>query len=147
MAEEEQGFTFVDKRGTQTETATVASETASPAEATSTPEAYADDQGFDDEAEDDDGAAPDVYSLIGYCVSLLSAQAWQCLGLLADPQTGQAQADLAQAKVAIDAVSDLAARLEAAPQAVVPENMRRELRTLVNDLRLNFVSRQNQPSS
>lgn len=143
MADEEQGFTFVDKRGTQTETVT--SEAVPPAETPSQSAPDLDEQGFEDE--DGDGAAPDIYSLIGYCVSLLSAQAWQCLGLLADPQTGQAQADLAQAKVAIDAVGDLAARLESAPREAVPENMRRELRTLVNDLRLNFVSRQNQPLS
>lgn len=143
MAEEEQGFTFVDKRRVQPEA--VAAETAPPAapQPPSVPDLG--DQGFDDG--DEDGAAPDVYSLLGYCISLLSAQAWQCLGLLADPQTGQAQADLAQAKVAIDAVGDLAARLEAAPAEVVPENLRRDLRTLVNDLRLNFVSRQNQPIS
>ena len=144
MAEEEQGFTFVDKRRVQAET--VESEPALPAETQAQTASELDEQSFEDEGEDD-GAAPDVYSLIGYCISLLSAQAWQCLGLLADPQTGQAQADLTQAKVAIDAVGDLAARLEAAPSDVVPENLRRDLRTLVNDLRLNFVSRQNQPSA
>lgn len=145
MAEEEQGFTFVDKRRVQAET--VASEVAPSAETEAQNAPDLGDQSFDDEAEDADGAAPDIYSLLGYCVSLLSAQAWQCLGLLADPHTGEAQADLAQAKVAIDAVGDLAARLEAAPGDAVPDNLRRDLRTLVNDLRLNYVSRQNQPSA
>lgn len=141
MAEEEQGHTFVDKRRAQAETA----EAEAPPIVEASPDL--DEPLYDDgdEAEGGDGEAPDVYALLGYCVSLLSAQAWQCLGLLADPQTGETQPDLAQAKVAIDAVGDLAAHLEAAPREAVPENLRRDLRTLVNDLRLNFVARQNQP--
>ena len=41
--------------------------------------------------------------MIGYCINLLASQAWQKLGLLADPQTGEAQPDLDEAKLAIDA--------------------------------------------
>lgn len=152
MAEEEQGFTFVDKRRTQAET--TEAETPESAEPGLTQDVSADDLdqevlGEDSlDAEDLVGeGAPDIYGLLGYCVSLLSAQAWQCLGLIADPKTGEAMIDLAQAKVAIDAVGDLAARLEAAPRETVPDSLRRDLRTLLNDLRLNFVSRQGQSSS
>ncbi len=98
------------------------------------------------EADEAFGAAgaPSTYDLIGYCINLLASQAWQKMGLLADPQTGEAQPDLAEAKVAIDTVGDLAARLETAPEALVPADLRRELRTLLNDLRLNYVSQRGQ---
>jgi hypothetical protein len=136
MAEEETGFTFVDKRRAQTEEA---------------PEAEAALEAGDglesDSMEDeglDAGAAPSVYELLGYCINLLASQAWQKLGLLADPQTGEAKPDLSEAKVAIDTVADLTARLESAPETVIPAAMRRELRTLLNDLRLNYVSRRGQ---
>lgn len=139
MAEEETGFTFVDKRRAQ-------------AEETPGAEAAADrGDGLEgDGLEDvglDSGAAPSVYELIGYCINLLASQAWQKLGLLADPQTGEAKPDLDEAKVAIDTVADLAVRLETAPETVVPAAMRRELRTLLNDLRLNYVSQRGQDAA
>lgn len=137
MAEDENGFTFVDKRRTQ------ASEEAAPPSA---PEPIG-AASVDAEPEADlsgEGAAPDIYGMLGYCVSLLATEAWHKLGLLADPQTGEAQTDLSQAKVAIDAVGDLAARLEAAPAEAVPSTLRRDLKTLLNDLRLNYVARRGQ---
>jgi hypothetical protein len=85
--------------------------------------------------------SPGTYDLIGYCLHLLASQAWQKLGLLADPQTGEAKPDLVEAKLAIDVVGDLAAHLESAPDTQVPTDMRRELRVLLNDLRLNYVAR------
>ena len=132
MAEEETGFTFVDKRHTQAE----AGPSAEAPEPVSAPD-LGDNQDLDEGA---DGPAPDVYGVIGYCISLLATEAWHKLGLLADPKTGEAIADLAQAKAAVDAAGDLAARLEAAPLEAVPEPLRRDLRTLINDLRLNYVS-------
>lgn len=137
MAEEEAGFTFVDKRRTQAE-APVETVAAAKPEPLETPVVEADDNELDEELAA--GIAPSTYDLIGYCINLLSSQAWQKLGLLADPQTGEAQPDLAEAKVAIDTVGDLAARLETAPEAVISADMRRDLRTLLNDLRLNYVS-------
>ncbi len=143
MAEEE-SFTFVDRRRTQTEAPPEpVSETVAVAE-TSEPSGE-DWEDAEDEAAA--GRAPSAYDLIGYCINLLASQAWQNLGLLADPQTGEAARDLDQAKVAIDTVSDLAARLESAPESQVPAALRRELRTLLNDLRLNYVSQRGQAAS
>jgi len=144
MAEEE-SFTFVDKRRAPAESSVQTPAAATPEQ---TPlEAVqaggeADGSEFDSEM---DAAlagdvAPSTYDLIGYCINLLSSQSWQKLGLLADPQTGEAKPDLVEAKVAIDAVGDLAARLETAPEAVISADMRRDLRTLLNDLRLNYIS-------
>ena len=127
MSEEEAGFTFVDKRRAQAETPPV-----------ETPEVAAEESAEVENAEANE--APSIYDLIGYCISLLSSQAWQKLGLLADPQTGEAKPDLQEAKVAIDTVGDLAIRLESAPEEMISAEMRRDLRTLLNDLRLNYVS-------
>ncbi len=146
MSEEETGFTFVDRRRTAEAAAPEAAAPQSSApeisavpEVSALPEADA-PLADDDFSEDIGGPAPTTYDLLGYCINLLTSQAWQKLGLLADPQTGEAQPDLADAKLAIDAVGDLAARLEAAPDSAVPADVRRELKTLVNDLRLNYVS-------
>lgn len=138
MPQEEEGFTFVDKRGSQVESAAVEAPSAGSAVTDPIPDSA---QPAEDDSDMD--GPPDTYSLIGYCVSLLSSDAWQKLGLLADPNTGEAQADLQQAKVAIDAVGDLAAHLEAAPVDAIPDSVRRDLRTLLQDLRLNFVAQQN----
>ncbi|MGI4789573.1 MAG: DUF1844 domain-containing protein [Janthinobacterium lividum] len=140
MAEEEQGFTFVDKRRNVPEAAEIVPETVTSVMGE---EPVSDLSESDDQLEaalDESSPAPTTYDLIGYCINLLASQAWQKLGLLADPQTGEAQPDLAEAKVAIDAVGDLAGRLDAAPDTLVPADLRRDLRTLVNDLRLNYVS-------
>ncbi len=141
MADEEQGFTFVDKRRAAAETPL--EEPAVPAaepvtEASEMSGASPDDDGPD--------GPSDVYSVLGYCMSILASQAWQMLGLIADQRTGEAKQDLAQAKVAIDAVGDLAVRLEAAPAEFVPDALKRDLRTLLQDLRLNYVSQQGQSS-
>ena len=156
MAEEETGFTFVDRRrnapGAVPEPAA-----AAPSESIAEPQALqGEPQAFQsqvyentlDEPEEaseasdpqSTDAAPTTYDMLGYCINLLASQAWQKLGLLADPQTGEAQPNLEEAKLAIDAVGDLAARLDSAPETIIPADLRRELRTLVNDLRLNYVS-------
>ena len=153
MAEEETGFTFVDKRRLAPEPAAVPEPQAFQSQVfenqTLEPQLSEDALSADTSSADtlgaelEDGpadAAPTTYDMIGYCINLLASQAWQKLGLLADPQTGEAQPDLAEAKLAIDAVGDLAARLDTAPDSVVPADLRRDLRTLVNDLRLNYVS-------
>ena len=139
MAEEESGFTFVDKRRVQAEDTAPAAESVAPA-----PEVSGD---APDEEDLDAGPAPDIYGVLGYCISVLATEAWQRLGLIANPQTGEDAMDLDQAKVAIDAVGDLAARLESAPEEAVPSALRRDLKTLLNDLRLNYVARRGEPSA
>ncbi len=150
MAEEETGFTFVDKRRAATEApATVQAAAEAPAvdipQATDPlPEMAAQEASLGGDLGEDglgaDPGPPSTYDLIGYCLNLMAQQAWQKLGLLADPQTGEAKPDLAEAKVAIDTVGDLAGRLETAPETIIPADFRRDLRTLLNDLRLNYVS-------
>ena len=134
MVESETGFTFVDKRSAQ----------SNPPDATTLEATIAApiDEAVEMKEEAAEGQqSPGTYDLIGYCLNLLASQAWQKLGLLADPQTGEAKPDLIEAKLAIDVVGDLAAHLESASDSQVPLDMRRELRVLLNDLRLNYVAR------
>lgn len=145
MPEEESGFTFVDKRRTAPEAeVTMApapdAEVREPVAETNTEDLMAGDLSEEELSEADMNRSPGTYELIGYCINLLAQQAWLKLGLLADPQTGIAAPDLDEAKVAVDTVGDLAARLEAAPDGIVPADLRRDLKTLLNDLRLNYVS-------
>lgn len=80
--------------------------------------------------------AVDAYGVLRLCIGLLSAQAWQCLGLVADPASGEAKKDLEQARLCIDSVAALVERLS--PGVELAE--RRELENLVSNLRLNFVT-------
>ncbi len=155
MPEEESGFTFVDKRRTAPEAEVTAApapeaEVTPPIAETNTDDLMAGDLSAEElsteelsteeMSEADLNRSPGTYELIGYCINLLAQQAWLKLGLLADPETGIAAPDLDEAKVAVDTVGDLAARLEAAPEGIVPADLRRDLKTLLNDLRLNYVS-------
>lgn len=152
MAEEEAGFTFVDKRKVVGEGQVSSAENETPVSASQTVESVSDDASalYDDTADDlsdgiegdgiADGEAPNVYMLLQYCVQLLAADSWQKMGLIANPQTGVVVTDLAQAKVAIDAVTDLVGRLESAPADAVSDAERRELKNLLNNLRLNYVN-------
>jgi hypothetical protein len=134
MAEEEAGFTFVDKRGV------VEAEETEPAESfeeTLTEDGFhADDAAQSEEAQ----GTPNIWALLHYSLQLFAQHAWISMGLVANPATGQPHADLAEARVAIDTVGDLVSRLESAPESVIPSQARRELRNLVNDLRLNYVN-------
>lgn len=145
MADEEAGFTFVDKRRTASETPAETAPKSDPEVMSEAEESAIEESAMEaDEDLEAAAGAPGTYDLIGYCINLLASQAWQKLGLLADPQTGEAQPDLADAKVAIDTVGDLAARLESAPETIISPAMRRDLHTLLNDLRLNYVSQRGQ---
>ena len=165
MAEEETGFTFVDKRRAgdtsvaeppsegdshngSGNTAVVVDEIPAPETAGEIPgqaQEPAPETSPDGAAQNEAGGgepteAPDVYALASYCLQLFAQESWQKMGLIGDPRTGLVTKDLEQAKVAIDLVSDIAAKLDAAPEDRIPQRMKRDLRTLLNDLRLNYVS-------
>ncbi len=77
----------------------------------------------------------DTTSLLRWCVSLLAANAWQGMGLVPDPATQKVERNLDDARLAIDAVAALADQLR--PR--LPDAERRQLETLLTDLRLNFM--------
>lgn len=77
----------------------------------------------------------DTVELLRWIVGVLSGSAWQNLGLVPHPTSKKVVRNLDDARLAIDAVASLIDHLK--PR--VDENERRDLDTLLANLRLNFV--------
>jgi hypothetical protein len=96
------------------------------------------EEGGDAEIPDAGPAWPtQVTDIVQICVGMLSEIAWVKLGLVPDPATGQLEASLDQARLAIDCAADLHRRLE--PHLDGPT--RRDLEVRIQNLKLNFVKR------
>ncbi len=78
---------------------------------------------------------PDATTLVTTCFGLLATKAWEALGLVPDPATQKIERKLDEAQLAIDAAAALAELI----RPLVSEHERREIETLVTNLRLNFV--------
>lgn len=76
-----------------------------------------------------------VLGIVEYCVSLLNAHAWQCMGIVMNPLTRKIEKDLDQARIAIDCVEALYRQVE----SHLPDLEARRFRQLLTDLRVNFV--------
>lgn len=83
----------------------------------------------------EDVGSLDAYSLIGLFIGLLSAKAWQTMGLRVKPGADKIEKDFDQARTAIDTIDFLVHKLKSR----VPESERGRLEGLVADLKLNFV--------
>jgi hypothetical protein len=79
--------------------------------------------------------ALDAGALVTTCISLLAAKAWEAMGLVANPETKKVERNLSDAQLAIDAVAALGDAIR--PRLSGPE--RRELDTMLANLRINFV--------
>jgi hypothetical protein len=84
-----------------------------------------------------------VLGIVEYCVTLLNAHAWQCMGLVMNPLTGKVEKDLEQARVAIDCVEALFSQVESR----LPDAEVKRFRQLLTDLRVNFVQQSQKPPS
>jgi hypothetical protein len=82
--------------------------------------------------------APSVYDHLAIMLDQMGSVAWQKLGLQPDMVTGKIEPDLNQARIAIDVVGYLVGVIE--PQ--LDDEDRRQLQTLVRDLKINFVQKQ-----
>jgi hypothetical protein len=137
--DQETGFTFVDKRR-GSDNGEDGADTTGPESPTSSEERAS-------APEDGGGASAGPFQVphlsatdrIAFCINWLSEGAWISLGLVRDPATEKIEQDLAGARTLIDAIAYLAEKAEAG----VDEAAKRELQTLVRDLRLNFVQQQN----
>ena len=78
------------------------------------------------------------YGLAAYVTGLIASDAWQKMGLIADPSTGKLAKDLDQARFSIDCTAAIIGVIEQNPSSV-PAELRRDLQRVLNDLRLNFV--------
>lgn len=134
MSEEESGFTFVDKRrnADDADSATSSPEPNAAETAIPDPPTTEAEQNVTPSA-DHPGLTMQVRLLM--CIDILQQGAWIALGLIADPTTGEIQAELEQAKMAIDGVKFLAEKVE----RQLDDTTRRDLKNLVNDLQVNFV--------
>lgn len=129
QSEEEKGFEVVDKRKVTMD---------ENGEVHTRPEAEEPQPELTEEqiAEELKNLPPvDVYSMLKYFIGMLNAQAWQWLGLVKSPITGNVEKDLTQAKVAIDAISALIGQM----QGKLSPAEQKELEALLSDLRINFV--------
>src|SRR5579884_1785138 len=142
MAEDrpqDEGFTFVDKRRAAQEGAP--EESAPAATAQPEPESAGLASDIGSEMENGPGIESDPlgsYGLVTYVIGLLAADAWQKMGLIANPSTGKVEKDTDQARVAIDCVAALIGVIDK-PEANLPEQLRGDLKRVLSDLRINFV--------
>lgn len=74
---------------------------------------------------------PPVAVTLEWAILLLTARAWQSMGLVVNPETGETERDLGETRRAIDAIEALA--------ALVGSDRAAELKPLLADLRLNYV--------
>ena len=80
-------------------------------------------------------AVADVYGISKWIIGIMAAAAWQYMGLQVNPATGKADKDLVQARIAIDTVVFLGDKIS----LHLNESELREIRSLINDLQVNFV--------
>jgi len=92
-------------------------------------------EGEDKNAQVFDITSLDTYDLLSFFVSVLSAQAWQHMGLRVKPGTDKVEKDFERAKIAIDCTSFLMDKLE----SHVEEKDRDALRRLLSDLQINYA--------
>ncbi len=156
---EEESFTFVDKRRVAADAPPPsATQTAPPFSGESEPMVQQPFGGFATEFTDDesdevadarlaeiDGSGDDEasdplgsYGLAAYVTGLIASDAWQKMGLIADPSTGKTAKDMDQARFSIDCTAAIIAVIEQTPSSV-PAELRRDLQRVLNDLRLNFI--------
>jgi hypothetical protein len=76
-----------------------------------------------------------AYDILNSSIAMFSSYAWRAMGLMPDPHTKKVEQDLEQARIAVDCAALLVEKLETRLQ----ENEKRELRSLIQDLRINFV--------
>jgi hypothetical protein len=82
-----------------------------------------------------DLTALDLDQLLGLFVGILSAKAWQYMGLRLSPGKEEAEKDLVKAAAAIDCISVMVDKL--APR--LPEEELTGLRSLIADLQINYA--------
>ena len=85
----------------------------------------------------------DTVELLRWIIGVLAGSAWQNLGLVPNPASKKVVRNLEDARLAIDAVASLIEHLK--PR--VDEKERRDLDTLLANLRLNFVEQSAKPES
>ncbi len=91
----------------------------------------------EEEPEEDlgDVPPPNVYAFLGFASSMLAELAWELMGIRVAPGSKEPVKDLAQAKIAIDTLAFVFEQIH----SQLNEDEKRMYRSLISDLRLNFV--------
>jgi hypothetical protein len=145
---EEHEFEVIDKRGTRAEGDAAAETTTAQSEAGTAGSSATAGGGITEEelraAMEEAGLSAggempelNVPGALRFYIDTLQGLAWIKMGLVAAPGSGKIEKDLPQAKVAIDAIGDLAVRLD----PFADESERREMQTALSNLRINFVQK------
>lgn len=82
-----------------------------------------------------DLSAFELDQLLGLFIGILSAKAWQYMGLRITPGKEDVEKDMAKAATVIDCVAYLAGKVE----SYLPEDEAGRLRSMVADLQLNYA--------
>lgn len=82
-----------------------------------------------------DVSALDIYPILGFFINILSAKAWQYMGLQVDPKTKKILKDFDKATLTIDCIAFLIDKLT--PE--LGEDDGKRLKTLLTDLQINYV--------
>ena len=145
MSEDEEGYRIVDKRysadsgdGQDGEEPAAEVKEIEQNEETAVPEEES-VQSEQPEAQ----AVADVFSIAKWVIGIMAATAWQYMGLQVNPATGKVEKDLIQARIAVDTVVFLGDKIH--PH--LSEAERREIRSLISDLQVNFVQQSALPDS
>ena len=80
---------------------------------------------------------PDLPVLFVWFISMLSAKAWEYLGLIMNPETKEINKDLKKAKITIDTVAFLYNQIK---DDLNPEDFKR-IENLLANLRMNYVEK------
>ena len=107
------------------------------------PEPPTDDAGG--HAPDDQGAQPravplhalETRDILVWCLNVFAAKAWEGMGLVPNPANGKVAKNLDGARLAIDAYAAVFLLVREG----IDESPRREMETLLTNLRVNFVEK------
>ncbi|MBU1291209.1 DUF1844 domain-containing protein [bacterium] len=92
----------------------------------------------DEEKKQEEGfKEPDLPVLFVWFISMLSAKAWEYLGLIMNPETKEINKDLKKAKITIDTVAFLYNQIK---DDLNPEDFKR-IENLLANLRMNYVEK------
>jgi len=83
-------------------------------------------------------SALDIYTTLKLFLNIIAGQAWIRIGLTVNPNTNKIEKDMVQARIAIDCFQFISNQLE----GHLSEEEKRQIKNLLSDLQMNFVTHQ-----
>lgn len=137
IPDDEKDYTFADKRGSAEPDGAQTAKEPTAESTNTTPETPG--------TETDEGH-PEYHHLspidrMLMCIDILQQGAWIAMGLRAEPVTGELTPDMAHARLLVDSVEHLSNTIMSELDAPT----RRDLKTLLSNLQVNFVRQKSRP--